>query len=172
MLTNQHLREFYICPQAKQTRQKNKQKTPKQDTQHQEQYYPNGGDIIADNIVDDLIRKFQEPEPTVFPYTKKLARQMSDLIQARRYSKTTLLGLTYQVINDIGKSALGWRLEDRLNDVEDAMDTMLYRASSADDVISACSELAEIIKGAPLSFAERQDLAEQEEYNESYELPQ
>lgn len=167
-----HLERKQRTQKSQETRKHNKQNKEQQKQQSQEQYYPNGGDIVADNIVDHLIARFQEPNPPVFPFSKRVARELEALQSARTQSKITLLSLTYQVINDIGKAELGWRLADRYDEIEDIMDTMLYRASSADDVISACSLLAEIIKGGPLTFTEMQDLSEQQEWNENFEPPQ
>lgn len=145
--------------------------TRKRNKKKEQQYYPNGGDIIAYNVVDDFIARLQEPDPTVFPYKKSLASKIEDLIRSRREAKTTLLSLTNSVINEIGKQGLAWRLEKSVSDVNDALDAMLYRASSSDEVRSACMHLATVIKGSPLTFTEAMDIAEQDEYYESYEYP-
>lgn len=146
--------------------------TRKRNKEQETPYYPKGGEIITDNIVDEFLARLLEPEPPVFPYNNRLASKMESLIQARRNGKTTILSLTYTVIAEIGKSALGWRLQERVDDVQEALNVLLYRGSSSEDIVGACSELASIINGAELTFSQLQDIAEQEDYNESYEFPQ
>lgn len=155
-----------------QERARKSAETRKKKKQKQQQYYPNGGDIVANNIVDELISRLSEPNPPVYPYNRQLARQIEALVETRNQAKTTILSLTYQVIADIGKTAFGWRLQEVADKVDDAMTWMLYKASNADDVMSACTELAQLIKGSPLTFSELQDLSEQDEYNDSYESPE
>lgn len=136
------------------------------------QYYPKGSNIIYSNIVEDVIAKLQSTdEPPVFPYNNKLVSKIADLINARRTAKTTLLSLTYSVINTEGKEALAWRLENSVTEVNDALETMMYRASSGDEVRSACLHLASIIKNSPLTMSEVMDLSEQDETYESFEYP-
>lgn len=144
--------------------------TRKRKKQKQEQYYPNGGDIIADNVVDDFISKLSEPEPPLFPYTTRLSWEIERTLIEMKRSKTTLLSLTYSKINEIGKSGLGWILQDNADDVDACIQTIVYIGSSAEAVLSACMELAQIINGTPLTMQQKQDLAEQEEYNENHEF--
>lgn len=148
------------------------QRTRKKKQKQEEQYYPQGGNIIAGNIVDSFIAKLNEPEPPLFPYRHKMSREIENTLREMRTAKITILGLTHQIIKEIGKNALGWRLQERADDVENCINTIVYIGSSAEAVASACRELAEIIKGSPLTFSELQDLGEQEEYNESFELPE
>ena len=147
------------------TRKRNKQKKEKP-------YYPNGGDIIANNVVDDFISKLSEPEPPLFPYNSKMDWQIEQTLLEMKRSKTTLLSLTYSKINEIGKTALGWQLQENADTVDECIQVIVYIGSSAEAVASACRELAQVINGSPLSFTQLQDLSEQEDYNESYELPQ
>lgn len=146
--------------------------TRKKKKKKEEQYYPDGGSIIADNIVDSFISKLSEPEPPMFPYNQRMSWQIEATLREMRTAKTTLLGLVNSIIAEIGKSALGWRLQERADDVDNCINTIVYIGSSSEAVASACRELAEIIKGSPLTMAEMQDLGEQSEYNESYELPE
>ena len=55
-------------------------------------YYPNGGDIVYYNVVEDFIQKLQEPisEEYVNRWGKKSRRQ-ANLIQEVNQAKTTLL---------------------------------------------------------------------------------
>ena len=146
------------------TRQKRKKKD--------EQYYPNGGNIIFSNIVDTYISRLSEPEPPMFPYNRKMSWQIEATLREMRTAKTTLLSLINNVIDEIGKTALGWRLQERADDVDNCINTIVYIGSSSEAVASASRELAEIIKGSPLTMSELQDLGEQSEYDESYELPE
>ena len=79
--------------------------------------------------------------------------------------------LTFQVAREIGTSELGWRLQERAYDVSYLTDYVLY-GSTSEVIQSAATELATIIKGSQLTLKERIDLAEQEEFNEDWELPE
>lgn len=157
--------------ERKESARKSAETRKRKKQQQEQQYYPNGGDIIANNVVDDFISKLSEPEPALFPYHSKMARQIELTLIEMRRSKTTLLSLTYSKINEIGKSGLGWLLQENADIVSDCIQTIVYIGSSAEAVASACRELAQVINGSPLTFAQLQDLAEQEEYNESHEYP-
>lgn len=149
--------------------------------------YPNGGNIIANTVIDEFISKLQSPssyegrvddliddmhspDAEFVPFTKRVAYELDRANEESRRSKTTILSLTYRVMNEIGKANLGWRLNDMSNVVSECTHHILY-GSTAEDVASACRELAEVINGKPLTMSELQDLAEQEEYNESHEFP-
>lgn len=133
-----------------------------------EPYYPKGGNIIADNVIDNFISRLQEPSPTVYqhPSGKTFKRREEALRESER-AKFTLLSLTYSVINEIGKEELGWRLQENAEQVGQLVDAVLY-GSDASVIASACSELASIINGGALSMQQLSDIAEQEEYNESW----
>lgn len=163
---------------AQETR--NKKNTPKG------KFYPNGGEIIADNVIDDFISKFQssdssdvdnlinemqQPEPPFIPFTRKIASELELAQEERKRSKLTILNLTYSVMGKIGKEALGWRLQERSAEVDDCINEIVYKGSRAEAIQSACMLLASIIKGAELTMAEMQDLGEQEEFNEGFEPP-
>ena len=148
-----------------QTRKKKKQK------QNQE-YYPDGGDIIYGNIVEEFIERLQTPTPEYATATSgRNYKRSSDVINESERQKAFLLNLTFQVAREIGTSALGWRLQERATDVSSLTDYILYGSTSA-KIQSASTELASIIKGSQLTLKERIDLAEQEEFNEDWELPE
>lgn len=152
------------------TRKRNKRKNKKPEQEQGENYYPNGGGIVFSNIVENFISKLSEPEPNFVPFNKRTAYDLQRAIEEQKRAKTTLLSLTYQMLNEIGKDNLGWRLNERADEVNELTTYILY-GSTSEGVASACRELAEIIKGEPLTFSELQDLSEQEEYNESHEFP-
>ena len=146
---------------AKETRQR-KQKAS-------EPYYPDGGEIIFSNVVDSFISRLHEPTPEHFVNRwGKKSKKSEQAYEESQRSKSTLLSITYSVIADIGKSALGWRLEDKADDVNVLTNYVLY-GSDASRIASACSELAIIINGGALSMQQLQDIAEQEEANEDWE---
>ena len=150
-----------------QTRKRKKKKEEQREPE-QEQYYPNGGDIIVSNILDEFILKLQEADVTVYTMPNgRTYRKKEEAIEASRRSKHTLLSLTYSVINEIGRAQLGWRLAEHTDEVMRLTDYVLYGSDSA-RINSACAELASIINGGSLTMEQTRDLAEQEEYNESY----
>ena len=148
---------------AKETRQRKQE--------NGEPYYPDGGQIIFSNVVDNFIARLSEPTSEYFVNRwGKKARKGQQAYEESQRSKSTLLSITYSVINDIGKSALGWRLEDNADNVNALTNYVLY-GSDASRIASACSELASIINGGALSMQQLQDIAEQEEANEDWEEP-
>ena len=79
--------------------------------------------------------------------------------------------MTFQVAREIGVSALGWRLQEKATVVSGLTEYVLY-GSDVTKIQSASTELAEIIAGRSLTLQERIDIAEQEEFNEDWELPE
>lgn len=164
-----HKREKQIEPKGQRSK-KAKVKTgrDRHDDEEEKKYYPKGGNIIADNVIDNFIARLQEPSPTVYqhPSGKTFKRREQAVAESER-AKHTLLSLTYSVMNDIGKEELGWRLQEHAEQVGQLVDAVLY-GSDASVIASACAELASIINGGALSLEQLSDIAEQEEYNESW----
>ena len=154
------------------TRRKRKEKIDRKPTSDlQEDYYPDGGDIIYGNILEEFIERLQEPVPEYS--TSKSGREFKkpeQLIQESNRQKTFLLNLTFRTAQEIGTSALGWRLQEQADTVNSLTNYVLYGSTQA-VIQSAATELAQIIKGSALTLSERIDLSEQEEYNESFEEP-
>lgn len=149
------------------TRARKKKKEEKRE-QEKEQYYPNGGDIIANNILDEFISKIEEiPEDFEEVIRYKSNKKAIAAFVARKNSKHTLLSLTSSVIQEIGKSGLGWRLEEQVERVTYLSGVVLYDSEAA-NINTACTELTTIILNRPLSYEEAKDLSEQEEYNEGH----
>lgn len=142
--------------------------TRKRKKQKKQEYYPNGGDIIMHNVLDEFITRLSEPvaEFGVTPKGRKYRRR-ADIVEASARARHTLLNITYNRINEIGRDALGWVLEESANEVSTLTDYIIY-GSDATTIASACSELATIINGGALTLEQMSDLAEQEEYNESW----
>ena len=153
---------------AKETRERNKRKQKKKDKE-QEPYYPNGGEIITSNVLDEFIERLSQPtqEVSTNQWGKKY-RRFQDAVEESRRSKATLLSITYRVIDEIGRDALGWRLETQATEVSTLTDYVLYGSNSS-TIASACARLASIINGGPLSLQELEDISEQEEYGEDWE---
>ena len=132
-------------------------------------YYPDGGDIIFSNVVDSFIARLSEPTPDYLLNMKgKRYKKRESVLQESERAKHTLLSITNDVIAKEGESALGWRLQQRADDVSRLCDYVLF-GSDASHIASACAELASIINGGALSMEQLQDIGEQEEYNENWE---
>lgn len=154
------------------TRRKIKDKIERKPTPDiEENYFPDGGEIIYGNVVEEFIERLQEPTPEFS--TSKSGREFKkpeQLIQEANRQKTFLLNLTFRTAQEIGTSALGWRLQEQADTVNSLTNYVLYGSTQA-VIQSAATELAQIIKGSALTLSERIDLSEQEEYNESFEEP-
>lgn len=154
------------------TRQRNK----KRDTFWEEDYgeddstyYPDGGDIIFSNVVESFIARLSEPTPDyLLTMRGKRYKKRESVLQESERAKHTLLSITNTVIANEGTSALGWRLQQRADDVARLCDYVLF-GSDASHIASACAELASIINGGALSMEQLRDIGEQEEYNENWE---
>ena len=138
-------------------------------TETGDEYYPDGGDIIYSNVVESFISRLSEPTPDYLINMRgKRYKKRAAVIQESERAKHTLLSITNDVIAREGKSALGWRLQQRAEDVSRLCDYVLF-GSDASHIASACAELASIINGGALSMEQLQDIGEQEEYNENWE---
>lgn len=169
-----------------QTRKRNKEAEKKfwsGEEQQTPRNYPNGGDIIADNVIDTLINRLStstaekkvdevveqlsQPTPETTAYEKKRRQQA---YEASERERTTLLSLTFAVIARDGKSTVGWRLQARSSDVDELIIGVLY-ASQQEHIETASRELAEIINGSELTMSDIADLAYEQEQNEMWEMP-
>lgn len=157
---------------AKLTRQRNKKKDSFWEDEYSADdstYYPDGGDIIFSNVVESFIARLSEPTPDYLLNMKgKRYKKRESVLQESERAKHTLLSITNSVIAKDGESALGWRLQERADDVSRLCDYVLF-GSDASHIASACAELASIINGGVLSMEQLQDIGEQEEYNENWE---
>lgn len=128
-------------------------------------YLPNGGDIIIDNIIDDLISWLSEPTPYENSFGGKKRKDIYETIEG---CKLTLYRLLMDKIAECGKSEIGWRLQQYADDLESIKTAILY-GSDGEVINSATRELAEIINGDSLSFSELVDLHDEAEMLESYD---
>ena len=128
-------------------------------------YLPNGGDIIIDNIIDDLISSLSEPTPYENIYGGKKRKDIYETIENCRL---TLYRLLMSKIAECGRSEIGWRLQQHANELESIKTAILYGSDGA-IINSATRELAEIINGEALSFSELADLHDEAELSESYD---
>ena len=152
------------------TRRIKKQKIRIQE--HKEPYYPDGGEIIYGNILEDFIERLQEPTPVYSVSSRGREFKKPDLlIQESNRQKNYLLNLTFNVAREIGQSELGWRLEAKADTVQSLTNYVLY-GSNASKIQSAATELASIINNGALTLQQLKDIGEQEEYNEDWSEPE
>lgn len=158
---------------ARKSAETRKRKRERTNTNNQDSqtYYPNGGDIIYSNVLEQFISRLSEPPQDFYVnrWGKKGSKDLS-IVEASEHAKHTLLSITYSAVDREGKSAVGWRLEQEADTVNQLVTYILYGSNSS-AIASACSELATIINGGALSLQQLQDIAEQEEYNEDSEYP-
>ena len=145
--------------------------TKREKKERENNEYPPGGKIIYGNVVEEFIERLQTPTPEYSVSIRgRTYRRSKALVSTSEYEKSFLLNLTFKVAREIGVEELGWRLEERATDVAGLTEYILYGSEIA-IIQSASTELAEIITGRSVTLRERMDLAEQEEYNEDWELP-
>ena len=128
-------------------------------------YLPNGGDIIIDNILNDLISSLSEPTPNENIYGGKKRKDIYETIENCRL---TLYRLLMSKIAECGRSEIGWRLQQHADELESIKTAILY-GSDGEVINSATRELAEIINGESLSFSELVDLHDEAEMLERYD---
>lgn len=118
---------------------------------------PDGGELIYDNIVEEIIRRLTEPiseEAISFYYGRKFKRD-SNLMETIRKRAQELLDFIENLTKKDGKSAIGWRLQDHAMELQQYIDMLLY-ASSSDQVELAFQAIMRIIKGAELTQSEKE----------------
>lgn len=125
------------------------------------------GYMMYTNVFDDFIARLSTPTPELTYFGNK--RQLNNYETSER-SRITLYNLTIREVNKVGKSVLGYRLEQHADEVQDLIVVVLY-GSDAAKIASATARLASIITDS-LTVQELLDLSEEEEYNEDWELPQ
>lgn len=118
---------------------------------------PSGGEIIYDNIVEEIIRRLTEPisaEAVSFYYGRKFKRG-SNLMETVRKRAQELVDFIENLTKKDGKSAIGWRLQDHAMELQQYIDMLLY-ASSSDQVELAFQAIMRIMKGAELTTSEKE----------------
>lgn len=118
---------------------------------------PSGGEIIYDNIVEEIIRRLTEPiseEAVSFYYGRKFKRG-SNLMETVRKRAQELVDFIENLTKKDGKSAIGWRLQDHAMEIQQYIDMLLY-ASSSDQVELAFQAIMRIMKGAELTTSEKE----------------
>lgn len=118
---------------------------------------PDGGEIIYDNIVDEIIRRLTEPikaEAISFYYGRKFKRttRLMELVQKRAQE---LVAFIDSITKKDGKSAIGWRLQDHAMELQQYIDYLLY-ASSSEQVELAFQAIMRVMKGAELTQSEKE----------------
>lgn len=118
---------------------------------------PSGGEIIYDNIVEEIIRRLTEPikaEVISFYYGRKFKRTtyLMELVQKRAQE---LVDFIDSITKKDGKSAIGWRLQDHAMELQQYIDYLLY-ASSSEQVELAFQAIMRVMKGAELTQSEKE----------------
>ena len=85
-------------------------------------YLPNGGDIIIDNIIDDLISSLSEPTPYENIYGGKKRKDIYETIENCRL---TLYRLLMRKIAEGGRGEMGWRLHQHANELKQLFYTVV-----------------------------------------------
>ena len=151
-------------------------------------YLPDGGEIIYNNVVNGFISKLEEPTPQIYYTTKnKLEEPSSEygynsysgkrfkrpmhVQQATESAKEYLLQILLAEVEQYGKSVIGWRLQGSSDTVNFFLDRVLY-GSTQDAINTATVKLASVITGGILTDSQLKALGEQSEYNEDHEEPQ
>lgn len=125
------------------------------------------GYMMYINVFDEFISRISTPSPELTYYGSK--RQAKNR-EASERGRVTLYNLTMREVAKVGKSELGWRLQEHSDEVQDLILVVLY-GSDATKIASATSRLASIITGG-LTVPELMDLAYEEEANEDWESPE
>lgn len=129
-----------------------------------------GGLTAYNNVVKKFLNRLQEETPPVIQYSSKRKYHRTRLILENiDDAKITLLGVVNEMVNKLGKSAVGWIFQDHADELFALLDAILF-ASSSTLVQSLISQIVSILKGG-LSIEESKALTEQAEYHEDYEEP-
>lgn len=118
---------------------------------------PSGGEIIYDNIVEEIIRRLTEPisaEAVSFYYGRKFKRG-ANIMEIVRKRAQELVDFIENLTKKDGKSAIGWRLQDHAMEIQQYIDMLLY-ASSSDQVELAFQAIMRIMKGSELTTSEKE----------------
>lgn len=153
------------------------------------EYVPDGGQIIFDNFKNDFVDRFGElttEEKDLFRsdddghsfysyFYRKLSEQIHEpggalrrrpsAVTASLNNQSYLLSLLSAEVNDVGESAVGWRLADaNLDNISNMLQFILY-GSSEGSINRVADELASIIKGRPLSLSDKIRLSTSNDIN-------
>ena len=150
------------------SKQGTKKKQPKQEWQDSDFDYPNGGEMVFNNVYESFISRLSQPVPEDYVNRNgKRKKRWNLLVQESQRAKSSLLSICEQVVAKDGVEKVGNRLQQHGDEVDSLTDYILF-GSDATQIASCTTRLAVILKGSGLSMDEYTDLAEQEEYNESW----
>ena len=137
----------------------------------EDNYIPDGGEIIYNNVLREFISKLESPPPVDYGYSKTHRRRNPMVELASQNSREFLLEITHEQVELYGESAIGWRLQENSEIVQFLLDRVLY-GSTYDAINTSTVKLASVITGGILTDSQLKALGEQSEYNEDYEEPQ
>lgn len=159
------------------------QRQRKKQKQKAQQYYPDGGRIITQNMLDEYISRLGEVPRELYDLQEQLnapivsnvvdragriRRRKSEATNTAEQGRVTILNLLNQKIAELGESAVGWIFQENAEEIQDYVGYMLY-GSDASKIASATTKLAEVINQGELDLKQLIDLSEQEEVNETWE---
>lgn len=113
-------------------------------------YTPRASTQIIDNV-QDLINQWQPPEG-----------MSVDKRYIKMSTQITLQSLLNDAIDEYGEDAVAQRLEDYSGEIDDIINTVLYKAYSGEMGVQM-ARFASILKGSALSAQESKDITEQQE---------
>lgn len=165
-----------------------KQAKRKSDSFFEDDYYPDGGEIAYDNVMDEYISKtYSDTAPDYEEQVNKLLSELEqdtpdylvnmrgkrykkrlDAIEESTRCKNVLLRVTVNAIANTSKSALGWALHQNADEVNSLVQYIMYGSDST-KIQTATNRLAEIINGGALTMDELMTIGDTDSYNEDYE---
>lgn len=134
---------------------------------------PDGGEIITDNFIDEFLSRLSTHiDPPYEPgHFGTRVKKLEKVYRARVNSQHHLITLTHSRINDEGKIAFGWRLQQSADILTDLIDSLLYKASTEEAIEMCTREIAEIVNGAALTMQDLMKLGEQDDNQQVWEPP-
>lgn len=133
---------------------------------------PDGGLVIYNNFKEIFLDRLQEDTSTYMTgYGGKVRRKSQDAIQASNEGRKTIMNYINELIAKMGKSKLGWYLQDKEERLSPLLDVVLYDSNGA-RIRAATAQIVMILKENQLTLDEMKDLTEFDEYQEGYEEPE
>lgn len=92
-----------------------------------------GGVVIYNNFYDDVIMKlivFDGSTTNLYYSGKKYRRSLAAIEESKR-ARDVVLSAWYALVDDKGKSAVGWMIQEKENEIGELIDAVLYASDSA-----------------------------------------
>lgn len=127
----------------------------------------NSGDIAFDNFVDDFLSKLQEPPMYTQYYRGRQVKRWDKIVNFSEARKASLRSITMDEVAKVGKTVVGNRLRKYASEKDVYLNAVLY-GSSIEIIENGYEHLVYIITEGDVSEKDLEDIAEQEEYNSTY----